>query len=202
MGARTGREYPPEVVWQAQELYCVARLTFDQVAVEVGVAASTLKRWSEKYGWREKRAQLAEAEADLRADTILARSAMLKKLINSKDAQTGFAVAALESLAMKQAEAARAGKLLEAAAASELREIRSQEDAATALEDAVRLRLNQLLQSPEDLDFRAVRDIRQALELVREMKPKAEVGPDTGRAKGLSNEAAQAIIDKVLGKGK
>lgn len=198
--ARQGREYQSESVWQAQELYCVARLTFDQVATETGVSVSTLKRWGEKYDWRGRRARLAQAEADLRFDTILARSAMLKELIETKNPQVGFAVAGLEGLALKQAEAAKAGKLLEAAAQGKLREIRTNEDAVAALKEAVELKLNRLLHSPEDLDFKAVADVRKALELIREMTPKDAEEADAGRTKGLSAEAAQEIIDKVLGK--
>jgi transposase-like protein len=192
---RQGREYPPEAVWQAQELYCVARLTFEKVAEETGVAVSTLKRWSEKYEWRAKREQLAQAEADLQADTILARSVMLKRLIDSKDAQTGFAVASLETLAMKQAEAARARKLMDAARQQGLRTIRSPEDAVTALEEAVGLKLNRLLQSPEDLDFKAVSDVRKALELVAEMKAAGGQAEDDGR--GVSGDNIERMLDAL-----
>jgi len=192
---RQGREYPPEAVWQAQELYCVARLTFEKVAEETGVAVSTLKRWSEKYEWRAKREKLAQAEADLQADTILARSVMLKRLIKSKDAQTGFAVASLETLAMKQAEAARARKLMEAARQHGLRTIRSPEDAVAALEEAVELKLNRLLQSPEDLDFKAVADVRKALELVAEMKAQGDPTEDDGR--GVSGDNIERMLDAL-----
>jgi transposase-like protein len=192
---RQGREYPPEAVWQAQELYCVARLTFEKVAEETGVAVSTLKRWSEKYEWRAKREQLAQAEADLQADTILARSVMLKRLIQSKDAQTGFAVASLETLAMKQAEAARARKLMDAARQHGLRTIRSPEDAVSALEEAVGLKLNRLLQSPADLDFKAVADVRKALELVAEMKAASGQAEDDGR--GVSGDNIERMLDAL-----
>jgi transposase-like protein len=77
-GPAQGREYPPEVVWRAQELYCVARLPYHEVAQHVGVAASTLKRWGKEYEWADKRAELAQAEADIRADTVLARAACSK----------------------------------------------------------------------------------------------------------------------------
>jgi transposase-like protein len=190
-----GREYPPEAVWQAQELYCVARLTFAQVADETGVAASTLKRWSEKNDWRGKREKLAQAEADLRADTILARSAMLKKLIVSKDAQTGFAVSALESLALRQAEAARAQKLMNAAKQHELRPIRTQEDAVAALAEAVELKLNRLLHSPEDVDFRAVQDVQKAMELVAELQGSVGKGNDDGR--GVQSRNIEAMLDAM-----
>jgi hypothetical protein len=198
--ARQGREYPSDDVWRAQELYCVARLTFDQVATETGVSVSTLKRWGEKYDWRGRRARLAQAEADLRFDTILARSAMLKELIETKNPQVGFAVAGLEGLALKQAEAAKAGKLPEAAAQGRLREIRTNDDAVAALKEAVELKINRLLASPEDLDDKAVAGVLKALKLIREVEPKEADTVDTARTKGLSAEAVQEIIDKVLGK--
>jgi len=192
---RTGREYPPETVWHAQELYCVARLTFDQVAEETGVAASTLKRWSATYEWRDKREKLAQAEADLQADTIMARSVMLKKLIENKDAQTSFAVASLESLAMKQAEAARAQKLMSAARKNELHPIRTQQDAVAALEKAVELKLNRLLQSPEELDFRTVQDVRKAMELVKELKDSKVKNNNDGR--GVQGGNIEAMLDAM-----
>ncbi|MGE4195320.1 MAG: hypothetical protein AB7E51_18640 [Pseudodesulfovibrio sp.] len=195
MALDAGREYPPETVWHAQELYCVARLTFDQVAEETDVAVSTLKRWSATYAWRDKREKLAQAEADLQADTIMARSVMLKKLIVSQDAQTGFAVSALESLAMKQAEAARAQKLMSAATRNELRPIRTKEDAVAALEEAVELKLNSMLQSPQDLDFKAVQDVRKAMELVAEMKAVETKGKDDGR--GVRGTNIEAMLDAL-----
>tara|TARA_B100000683_G_C12469796_1_gene547372 strand:+ start:460 stop:1047 length:588 start_codon:yes stop_codon:yes gene_type:complete len=192
---RTGREYSPEAVWEAQELYCVARLTFEQVAEETGISVSTLKRWSATYEWRAKREKLAQAEADLKADTILARSVMLKKLIKSQDAQTGFAVSALESLAMKQAEHARAQQIMEATRQSKLRPIRTQEEAVSALEEAVELKLNALLQSPHDLDFKAVHDVRKAMQLVAEMKTTKSKNEDNGR--GVSGTNIETMLDAL-----
>lgn len=192
---RTGREYSPEAVWEAQELYCVARLTFEQVAEETGISVSTLKRWSAIYEWRAKREKLAQAEADLKADTILARSVMLKKLIKSQDAQTGFAVSALESLAMKQAEQARAQQLMEATRQSKLRPIRTQEEAVSALEEAVELKLNALLQSPHGLDFKAVHDVRKAMQLVAEMKTTKSKNEDNGR--GVSGTNIETMLDAL-----
>lgn len=194
---RTGREYPPETVWEAQELYCVARLTFEKVAEETGVAASTLKRWAATYDWRGKREKLAQAEADLAADTILARSAMLKKLIKSKNAQDGFAVSALESLAMKQAEAARAQKLMSAAKQNELRPIRTKKEAVAALEQVAELKLNRLLQNPGELDTRDVAEIDKIFGMIEAMKPKT--APDKSESKQLDSKTLEAIREQVYG---
>ena len=116
-----GREYPPEAVWQAQELYCVARLTYAQVADELGVAGSTLKRWGQQYGWAAKRQELAQAQAEMRADIVLARAAMIKELLEERNPIVGFAVAKLEELALKQAQAEREGKLAQAQAQAKRR---------------------------------------------------------------------------------
>lgn len=192
------REHQPETVFRAQDLYCVDRLTFDQVAKTLGVSASTLKRWSEIYGWQAKREEIAQAEADIRADTLLARSKMLKALIDTSDPQTGFAVAGLESLALKQAEALRLGKQLEnAAAPRQLREIKTEADAVAALEEALAIRMSRILADPSLVDLKTVRELRQAVELVRGMR--AEAAPKSERKKGLSPETAEAVRRQILG---
>ena len=195
-----GREHPPEIVFRAQELYCVDRMTFAQVAKAVNVAESTLKRWSETYAWQTKRDEIAQAEMDIRADFVLARSKMLKALIESKDAQTGFAVASLEGLAMKQADAIRQGRQVEnaaVAAARPLREIKTDADAVAALEEALAIRLNRLLADPSLVDLKTVRELQQAIDLVQGMRKGAAKGEQ--RKKGLTPEMADAVRNQILG---
>lgn len=195
-----GKEHPPETVFRAQELYCVDRMTFAQVAKAVGVAESTLKRWSETYGWQAKRDEIAQAEADIRADFILARSRMLKALMETKDAQTGFAVASLEGLAMKQAEAIRQGRHIEnaaAIAAQPLREIRTEADIVAALEEALSIRMGRILADPSLVDLKAVRELQQAMGLVQGMRKGAAKG--SARKKGLTPEMAKAVRSQILG---
>lgn len=195
-----GREHPPETVFRAQELYCVDRMTFAQVAKAVGVAESSLKRWSDTYGWQAKRDEIAQAEMDIRADFVLARSKMLKALIEGKDAQVGFAVASLESLAMKQAEAIRLGRQVEnaaAIAAQPLREIRTEADAVAALEEALNIRMGRILANPSLVDLKTVRELQQAMALVQGMRKGAAKGE--ARKKGLTPETTEAMRRKILG---
>ncbi len=56
-----GWEYPSDLVWKAQELYCVDRLSYTAVAEAVGVSATTLKAWGQRYNWAQKREELAQA---------------------------------------------------------------------------------------------------------------------------------------------
>jgi hypothetical protein len=191
-----GREYPPEAVWQAQELYCIARLTYKQVSDELGIATSTIKRWGGEYGWKEKRAELAKAMLELRADTILARSEMVKLLRDTKDPMVGFAVAKLEELALKQAQAERQGKLLQVQAAPPRREIKTDADAYEALQEAIEYKLGAMLFEPSDLDAKSVKDILGLMGLLKELKPKEKKGKG---AKGLTAEQVDAIRNKILG---
>ena len=190
-----GREHAPETVWRAQELYCVCRLSYAKVSEELGVAESTLKRWGQQYGWREKRADIAQAECDIRADTVLARSAMLKELIEERNPVVGFAVAKLEELALKQAEAERQGRLQETQAAETRREINTPADAAAALKEAIEIKLGRLLASPQDVDMKAIREIKEALDFIKSLEPAA--GKNTG--KGLTAETVEAFRNKLLG---
>ncbi|MGE4263295.1 hypothetical protein [Humidesulfovibrio sp.] len=197
-----GREHPPETVFRAQELYCVDRMTFAQVAKAVNVAESSLKRWSDTYGWQAKRDEIAQAEMDIRADFILARSRMLKALMDTKDAQVGFAVASLEGLAMKQAEAIRQGRQNEnaaAIAAQPLREIRTEADAVAALEEALNIRMGRILANPSLVDLKTVRELQQAMALVQGMRKGAAKGE--ARKKGLTPATAEAVRRQILGVG-
>lgn len=189
-----GREYPPEAVWQAQELYCVARLPYHRVAAELGIAESTLKRWGKQYGWSDKRAALAQAQAEMRADIVLARAGMIKELLADRNPIVGFAVAKLEELALKQAEAERQGKLAQAEAAPP-RVIETPADAYGALKEAVEAKLGKLLADPGEVDLKAIKDVKEALRLLEDLRPKE----GKKKTKGLSAADVELIRKKILG---
>ncbi|GAU08131.1 hypothetical protein [Desulfoplanes formicivorans] len=194
-----GWEHDPETVWRAQELYCVDRLSYAQVSEMTGIAASTLKRWSEKYRWREKREEIAMAESEIRADFVKARSRMLKKLIADQGAQDAFAVSALENLALAREKAAREGRAVNAAKAP-VREIKTTEDAVEALSEAVSTKLNMMLSDPGQVDFKSIKELRQAMEMISQMRAQTNAdGRESARAKGLSVESANAFRKQILG---
>ena len=81
-----GWEHEPGTVWRAQELYCLDRLSFERVFEATGVATSTLKRWADKYHWRERREELAQVESEIEKllDTLTGASPVLLSYANSK----------------------------------------------------------------------------------------------------------------------
>ena len=187
-----GREHEPETVWRAQELYCADRLPMREVAEAVGVAESTCWEWCNRHGWRAKREEIAQAQASIAGNLILARAGMIEALIAGKDAQTGFAVASLERLAMDQAEAARAGRVVEQQLTAERREINTPEDAAAALKEAVEAKLARLLADPSAVDLRAIKDVKEALGLAQQLTPEDKTAVDhrglTARVEELIRE--------------
>lgn len=193
-----GREHPPEMVWQAQELYCIGRLSYRQVAEELGVHESTLKRWGKQWDWRDKREEYARAQAEMRGDLVLARSKLIKDLLVDGDPVVGFAVAKLEDLALKQAAAERESRKLAQASDLPRREIKTQADIVDALKEAVDTKLGRLLAQPEDVDTKAIKGIKDALELIGTMEAKDDK-PKSG--KGLTAEEAEEIRKNILGGG-
>lgn len=165
-----GWEHEAETVWRAQELYCVDRLSFAQTAEVTGVAASSLKRWAEKYSWREKREEIARAEAEIRVNKIKARAKVIEALLDKPRADMAFAVSALENQALKQQELALAGKIPTALAPQERPQIKTRAEAVVALRQAVENKIGLALQSPEHITCAAVKDISQCLNLMQELE--------------------------------
>lgn len=186
-------EYPAETVFQAQDLYCVDRLTFDEVAARIGVAVSTVKRWGHKYEWRSKREELARLESEIRFNTFRARATMIAKVVDQGGALDAFAVAKLETLVMDQARFKAEQAQIEAPAAPVKFENASQ--AAALLENALERKLGGLLSAPETIDLKAVKEVRDAFALLSEMRGKAD--SESEKQKGLTLET-EAKIKKIL----
>lgn len=198
-----GKEYPTDVLWQAQELYCVDRLSYAAVAEATGVSATTLKSWGQKYGWTRKRAEIAQAQSEIRVNIIKGRKYALEQLLTAADAKEAasmaFAVSSLESLALKQQELAAAGKIPSAAPATR-RKIGNRAEAIAALREAVERKLNLALTDSEKITSAAVQDIKRCLDLMAELEaslPKENEAEET-RRRGLSQNMAESIY-KALG---
>lgn len=201
-----GWEHEAETVWKAQELYCVDRLSFAAVAERTGVAESTLKRWSEKYGWRAKREELAQVEAEIRVDTIKSRGYILKKLLESESgkeaSQVAFAVSALEGLALKQQELAVAGKIPTALDPKDRPAIGTRAEAVAALKQAIENKIGFALQDPAKVNRDTVKDVLQCLSLVDELEaglPKEEKPGTAKSERGLTQEMYERLLAALSG---
>lgn len=197
-----GKEYPTDVLWRAQELYCVDRLSYAAVAEATGVSPTTLKSWGQKYGWMQKRAEIAQAESEIRVNLVKGRHKALEQLLTAADAreaaQMAFAVSSLESLTLKQQELAAAGKI-PSAAPTVRRKIGTKAEAVAALKEAVERKLNLALADADKINSATVQDVKRCLELVADLEsslPKET--PET--TQGLSAEMA-AKLRELAGMG-
>lgn len=188
-----GTEYSPDIVWKAQELYVIERLSFAKVAERTGVTPTTLKNWSKKYGWRQKREEIAQIEAESKMDLYRSRQKAIKMLLESGDgkecSQMAFAVTSLENLALKQQEA-QAGQNLTYEKSK--KQVNSKEDAYKQLSLAVQSRLAFVLENPQAINAKNIQDVLNMLELMEKVAPQDDkTAPKTNQ--GMSKELAENI---------
>lgn len=191
-----GREYPTDTLWRAQELYCVDRLSYAAVAEATGVSATTLKAWGQRYDWSRKRADIAQAESEIRVNLVRGRHKALEQLLQAADAKEAapmaFAVSSLESLALKQAELAASGKIPSAAPATR-RKIATKAEAVAALKEAVERKLNLALADVDKINSATVQDVKRCLELVADLESSLPKDAKPESAQGLSAEMAAKL---------
>ena len=185
-----GVEHAPEKVWQAQDLYCLERLSFKRISTVLGVADSTLRRWAKQFGWQEERASMAKALLDIRANTVKARAKTVERLVNADNdknaAQLAFAVAGLERLAWQVDEAKEKRSQPGPAPAQAPERAKTpqtdapQEDFSTLagsdeerialLEQSLNRQLAFVLTNPVEDISKRVRDIKGAFDLLAKLK--------------------------------
>lgn len=198
-----GYEHDSDTRWRAQELYCVDRLAFTRIAELLNVADSTLRRWADTYHWRERREEIAQAESEIRVDTIRGRSHVLKRLLEAEDgkaaSQLAFAVASLETLALQQQKAVLAGEISSPTNLEQAVTVTTRAEAITALKQAVNQKINTALTSAKYVTSDSVTDIARCLALVQDLEASVpQENADTAKNAGLS-ELLAARLDQALG---
>lgn len=198
-----GAEYDADTRWRAMELYCADRLTFAQVAEATGIADSTLRRWADAYQWRERREELARAEADIRIDTIRSRAAILRHLIEAQDgkvaSQIAFAVSSLENLALQREKALLAGEIANPAKPEKPVKVTSRAEAIAVLKQAVEDKLGLLLSDKRYVTSDSVTDIAKCLTLVQELEATLPNAAPEEKNKAISLENSKALQELIGG---
>jgi hypothetical protein len=196
-----GKEYSMETVERCEDSYCVDGLTFDQVAGLTGVSISTLKRWSERYDWQQKREDIRRARSAIRTGRVLLHSKLIENCLKTLNPQDAFAVASIDGVVQRAAEAARrnaadAGAFQEA---DRTREIRTDAEAVAALEEAVQIRVGRLLANPDALNFRAMQDIGKVMEFLKDLRAKAAPGVEAETRKAIDPETLKTVREQIYG---
>jgi hypothetical protein len=192
------KDYPMETVEGCEDLYCIDGLTYEAVAQRSGVSISTLKRWGDRYGWSEKRDAIRQARSSARSGRILLHAALIKNCLGTLNAQDAFAVAAIETVVQKAAEAQAKAGIASAAAPERLREIASDTDVVAALEEAVEIKMNGMLTNPAGLTLASLKDLKQVMDFIRDFKARTVPENAGAKPKGLTPETAEIMRRRLL----
>jgi transposase-like protein len=212
------QEYDFEMRQQAHDLYVIGGLTFGQVAQATGVSESQLKRWSaEEREWAERRGEDDPKDwPDLRKEFRLSQSSatrqavVLRALLISNALSSKGEFKKVLSAAMWEKTLGRGGEpqaamkgsppaALAPGEASALPVIKTPQDAVAALEMVVAQKIGQMTTQPGLLTFQAIKDLKQTLALMDELKTKYRPDEQTGQVPGLSDEAWAEIRRQFLG---
>lgn len=189
-------EYSWEIRERAEELYIIDGLTYDEVATETGVSVSQLKRWGADSGWRERRREYRQAQTSIRHSVMLAKEKLIKSVVEHEDPQKAYAFSSLVSSAAIIEKSATEHK---APTAGPTRIIKTPQEAVEALREAVQRKINTMLTQPGELSFAAIKDTKQAMEMVEQLAARYKAAEDEDTPGGLSDEAAEAIRKQILG---
>lgn len=195
--------YGWDTIEQAEELYIIDGLTFDQVAERTGVSVSQLKRWSADSTptWPERRREYRTAQVSVRRGVMLAKARLIESVIESEDPQKAYAFGALVS----------SGKIIEAEAAQRttaapppveappLAEIATPQQAVEALQLALQRKIGLMLHSPNEMTLPAIKDVKATMDMIEQLRTKYQPEETVIRKGGLTDEAAEAIRRQILG---
>lgn len=182
------------MVDRVEHLYCGEGRTLAAVAELTGIPLRTLKSWCGRFGWVEKKREVARTLAEIRHNTILLRGKLLEHCLEVLDAREANIVLSRECRIRREDGNDTAGAARPFA--SEMTSAPdSDTDAAAALEKACRAWIRILSIDPGRLDASTVRGLKSAMELSGELRERGKPA-DSG---GLSDEVAEQIRRKILG---
>ena len=166
--------YSYEIREAAEMMYVTDGMTYDRVAAATGVSVAQLKRWGSDEDWTGKKKEYREALSSIKRDTVKLRAKLLKTALDSGDPQSVYAFAAIE----KAVAGKKSDDPAPAFVPERLKDINTPEAAIEALQEVVNLKLNKMLSQPDTLQHFQVKDIKQTMELIDQMKVKYAPAPD------------------------
>lgn len=185
-----------DLVEAAEELYVLEGLSLEQCARRCGVSVARIRRWAtaSSPNWLERRREYRRARIQVRRGLMLAKARLMESLLADEDPRKATAFVALVRAERDMRDVLSVyGDM--AVTGPEDRLIHSPQEAVAALEEAIGRRLRALLSGLARVDLAAVKDLAAALSLTERLKAQYDTDADTG----LSDEAASAIRQRILG---
>lgn len=185
-----------EIKQRAEELFIIEGLTIQAVAEQLGISERTIANWSSDGEWVARRREYRNAARDIRYYGKMTRLKLIKDAMTSLDPQKIYAFAALER--MEKTESLDSPVKPENDVLADI-EIKTPQEAVQALQEAIELKLRVMLAQPDALNFGAIKDLKQAMALVDEMKAKyCDAEEEIERIEGNDEEQARFWREKFL----
>lgn len=173
------------------------------------VSRQTLTEWKQKYDW-EGRAARAEA-CVARISEGSSEASFLTPLIEQKERyETYFrtlplgkidnqALYAYSTLLKTIVDLSPKDPIDTPPAAETMREIRTEEDAVKALEDSLEMRLNGMLSNPASINLKAIKDVKQSMDLLRDLRERINAAHAEGNAEKVIDAEKIKRLREQLG---
>lgn len=185
--------YSYEIREIAKEQYVTEGRTYDQVAESTGVSVAQLKRWGKEEDWTGARREYRDALSSIKRDTVKLRAKLVKAALATGDPQSVYAFAAIEKAAAAANKAKGPESDLVVSNPEKLKNINTPEAAVEALQEVVELKLNKMLAQPEILQLSQVKELKQTMELIDQMKAQYKPEDKKSASHGLSEDLEQRI---------
>jgi hypothetical protein len=200
----------------AEDLYVVESFTLEAIAARLGPdgpSVTSLSNWKQEGEWDRLRSELAAAQAGIKRDSLRLREKLIKNALEAGKPQAVYAFCTLEAtLARINNKGSQAGTPAPLGTPASLgplgtpgplseavRRIKTPQEAVSVLNEVLEVKLNAMLTQPELLTLAGIKDIKQCLELMENLKTKYAPDERTGQTPGLSDEAAAVIRQQILG---
>ena len=97
-----GKEYGPEIMEKAENLYVEEGLGYEEVSKRTGIPLHTIKRWGGDDGWKNLRREYLNIQRELKRNMRKLRTTLMTKAVNNPNAQDLHALVNLEKLVIQQ----------------------------------------------------------------------------------------------------
>ena len=185
---------------RAEQLFVIDGMTLEEVAGMLDLSPRTVANWSVEGGWTAKRREYRNAASEIRRYATLTRLKLIKDAMTSLDPQKVYAFAALERVTNRlpiDDGRLSIGKTENGEQIPE-REIKTPQGAILALQEAIELKLRVMLSRPDAINLGAIKEFKQAMEVLDGMKAKYGGKEEETIIEGYDEEQARFWREKVL----
>ena len=192
--------YSWDIRENAEELFIIDGMTYEEVAERTGVSVSQLKVWGTESdpGWTARRREYRSAQSSIRRGVVLAKAKLIESVIKTEDAQKAYAFSALVNSGRALEDEARARASERDAVVPDIAAMTEPVDMVAALEQALTRKALLLSTSPGGLTLQAIKELQQGMELLEKLRQMAVVTEEDAGVQGASVGTIEQMRAAIL----